>query len=242
MTSEPAPISAVQPLSPPALDRIVRTCLAKDPDERFQNVHDVNLELRWIAEGGSQAGVPVTLTRWAKSRAGLASTLVALGLLVALALGVAHLRGNAPESRVIRTTIQPPEGGAFVSSGSIGSPMLSPDARNVVFIANVAEVRQLWVRALDSFVPHALPGTEHADGAFWSPDGRNIAFFAENKLKRVAVTGGPVLTICKVDYGRGGSWNRDGVIVFGKLAGEIYRVLASGGDCRHCVLALPERN
>src|SRR5208337_137648 len=101
--------------------------------------------------------------------------------------------------------------------------------RNVVFLVRAAGVTQLWVRALDSFQPHPLVGTDDAYGAFWSPDSRNIGFFAQGKLRRIAAAGGPALILCDVDQARGGSWNRQGIILFAKYPGEINRIPASGG-------------
>ena len=130
---------------------------------------------------------------------------------------------------MIRAAILPPENGTFVTAGVTGHPVLSPDGRSVAFIAQVAGVTQLWVRDLDSFKPRALASTEDAYGAFWSPDGRNLGFFAQGKLKRIAVGGGPAVTLCDVDQGRGGSWNQQDVIIFGKFPGEIYSVPSAGG-------------
>ncbi len=229
LASEPQPISVIQPMSPPALDRVVKTCLAKDPDERFQSVHDVKLQLRWVAEGGSQAGVPAPVAARRKTRERVAWIVAAVAVLAALALYLIHFRESTLEAHVLRSTILPPDNGMFVFLGRTGAPMLSPDGRNVVFLARVAGATQLWVRAFDSFKPRPLAGTEHAYGAFWSPDSRNIGFFAQGKLKRIAVTGGPAATLCDVDQGRGGSWNRQDVILFANYPGEIYRVPASGG-------------
>ena len=229
LAAQPQPISAVQPMSPPALDRVVKTCLAKDPDERFQNVHDVKLQLRWVAEGGSQAGVPVPVTARRKHRERIAWIVAAAALLAALTLAVIHFREPAPEARVVHSTILPPDKGAFAFLGPTGAPVLSADGRNLVFVARAAGAAQLWVRELDSFTPRPLAGTEDAYGAFWSPDGRNLGFFAQGKLKRVAAGGGPALTLCDVDQARGGSWNQQDVIIFAKYPGEIYRIPASGG-------------
>jgi len=230
MASEPQPISAIQPLSPPALDRVIKTCLAKDPDHRFQNVHDISLQLKWIAEGGSQAGVPAPVSVRRKTREYLAWGLTAVALLAALAVGFIYFRNSAPEAHAVRFTIPPPDNAAFMVLGTIGAPQLSPDGRSVVFVAGSGGVTQLWVRPLASFKPYVLAGTDGAHGVFWSPDGRNLAFFAQGKLKRIAISGGPAVSICDVDQGRGGSWNRQDTVIFAKFPGEIYQVPASGGQ------------
>src|SRR5271157_2870342 len=145
LAAEPQAISVIQPMSPPALDRVVKTCMAKDPDERFQNVHDVKLQLRWIAEGGSQAGAPAPVAVQRKARDRVAWIVAAVAVLAVLALALLHFRETAPEARVVRSTILPPDNGAFVFLGRTSGPMLSPDGRNVVFLARVAGVTQLWV-------------------------------------------------------------------------------------------------
>ena len=229
MTSEPQPISTVQRLSPPALERVIRTCLAKDADQRFQNVHDVNLQLTWIAEGGSQAGVPAVLAIRRKSREGIAWAAAACAVMAVLVLWFVHFRNSVIEKPVVRAIIPAPDNASFAVLSTYGAPMLSPDGRNIAFLASSGGVTQLWVRALASFKPNALPGTEGAHGAFWSPDGHNLGFFAQGKLKRIAISGGPVVTVCDVGEGRGGSWNRQDIMIFAKFPGEVYRVPASGG-------------
>src|SRR6267143_2823859 len=120
---------------------------------------------------------------------------------------------------------------AFVFNRPIGGAFLSPDGRNVAFIARVGKVTQLWVRPLDSFAARALPGTEDTSFAFWSPDSRNLGFFAQGKLKRIAAVGGPpqALCNCDADSNRGASWGRTDVIIFARFSGEIQRIPASGG-------------
>jgi eukaryotic-like serine/threonine-protein kinase len=230
MASEPKPISAVQPLSPPALDRVIRTCLAKDSDQRFQNVHDISLQLKWIAEGGSQAGVPAPVSLRRKTREYLAWGLAAVVLFATLALGFVYFRNSTPEAHTMRFTIPPPDNAAFTVLGTFGAPQLSPDGRSVAFVAGSGGVTQLWVRPLASFRPYVLAGTEGAHAVFWSPDGRNLAFFAQGKLKRIAISGGPAVSVCDVDQGRGGSWNRQDTVIFAKFPGGIYQVPASGGQ------------
>jgi len=229
LEKEPAPITGVKPMTPPALDHTIRRALAKEVEKRWQSAADLAGELQWIAEGGSQAGVSVQLSAGRKNRERIARALGAFGLLAALAMAFIHFRQPAPEARVIRSSILPPDKGRFVFHGWTTPPMLSPDGRTVVFLAEVGSTTQLWVRSLDSFNPHPLAGTEHAYFAFWSPDGRNIGFFAEGKLKRVPAAGGPALVVCDVGDARGGSWNRQDIIIFAKYPGEVYRVEASGG-------------
>jgi Tol biopolymer transport system component len=158
----------------------------------------------------------------------LAWAVAALALLAALGLAFIHFKAPS-DTWAVRSTILPPENGTFVTLGVTGGPAVSPDGRSVAFIGRVAGVMQLWVRDLDSFKPRALTGTEDAYGAFWSPDSKNLAFFAQGKLKRIAASGGPGVTLCDVDQARGGSWSRGDVIIFAKYPGEIYSVPAAGG-------------
>jgi len=230
IASEPKPISAVHPSSPPALDRVIKTCLGKDPDQRFQSVHDVNLQLKWIAEGGSQAGGPAPVSVRRKTRQHLAWTLAAIASLLALLLAFFHFRNASPEAHAMRFTIPSPDNANFLALYNYGGPKLSPDGRNIAFVATSGGVSQIWVRPLDSFKAHVLSGTEGAHSVFWSPDGRNLGFFVPGKLKRVPLSGGPAVPVCDIGQARGASWSRQDTMIFGKFPGEIYQVPAAGGQ------------
>src|SRR5205823_9919244 len=130
LASEPQPISAVQPMSPPALDRVVRTCLAKDPDDRWQTAHDVKLQLRWIAEGGSQAGVAVPGIARRKIRERLSWVLAAVTTFVAMAALVAYVRHIQPAAITARFVILPRDRPTV----GYNSFAVSPDGRSIVFI------------------------------------------------------------------------------------------------------------
>src|SRR6202030_3680528 len=116
--------------------------------------------------------------------------------------------------RLLSATILPPEGASFNFSSDNNPPAISPDGRRMVFGARFGGKSQLWVRPLESPVAQPLAGTENAMFPFWSPDSRSVAFFADRKLKRIDVTGGPALTIADAISGRGGAWSPDGVIVY----------------------------
>ena len=233
LKDNPPPISATQPMAPPALDRVVRKCLAKDPDERWQSAHDLMDELTWIAETDSQASKPdaVAAGRTKRERAAWMA-LTALLMVAALILAIAYFQRAPAEVRAVRFFILPPENSRFVSAGINGGPVtVSPDGRRLAFVATTAEgQRLLWVRSLDALSPQGLTGTEGASFPFWSPDSRFVGFFADGKLKRIEASGGPALTLCDAPQGRGGTWNRDGVIVFApNETGALHRVSASGG-------------
>ena len=193
LTSEPQPISAVAPLTPPTLDRIVRTCLAKDPEDRWQNAGDLAKELRWVAEGPAAGVAASTVDAGAqRRRERLAWAVAAVAILLGTLSVLLSRRPHAPEE-LTRFTILPPSGQSF-----FGLVVLSPDARRILFLLRDEVGRtSIAVRPLDSLEMRRLPGTEDARGGFWSPDGREIAFFSEGRLKRMAAEGGPVQTICE---------------------------------------------
>jgi Tol biopolymer transport system component len=230
---QPPPISEVQPLTPPALERTIRTALEKDPDDRWQTAHDLLLQLRWIAEAGSQAGVAAPVVARRRRREGLAWTLAALSLLGAVILGTMLLI-RLREPKVTRwTSIAPPVDAIFQMDGdNAASLTISPDGKMITFAGVDGEGRtSIWLRSLDSPEARSIPGTHNGSYPFWSPDSRHIAFFAEGKLKRIDVRGGPPLTICDVQVNpRSGSWNRDDVIIFSPTSlSPVHRVSAAGG-------------
>lgn len=231
MGSEPTPISQVAPMAPPALDRLVRGCLAKDPVDRLQSAHDIKLQLSWIAEGGSQAGVPKRVAKKRRSRERLAWSVAAVAIAAAAAAALFTLRPS-PIPPPVQAFIQPPAGVLFSSSTDKPLPLaISPDGAVVAFCARHGEGPDLlWVRSLGLDDARPLAGTEGAEGPFFSPDGRSLGFFADEKMKRVDVAGGPVIDLVDEVDARGGTWNRDGVILFtGNSYGPVSRVAADGG-------------
>ena len=229
MSSDPAPISSVQPMTPPALDRVVKTCLAKDPEDRWQSAGDLKRELRWIGEGSSAGEVvlsPIVARRSGRGRLWMAAAFV---LFAALAASLLLWRAGSRPSRqplTARFEIAAPARGAF-----IGRPAVSPDGRFLVSVLELGGPNRLWLRPLDAAVGRELPGTEgRTTGPFWSPDSRSIGFFSDGKLKRIEISGGPPSTLCDALQPLGGTWNRDGVILFSADAGAgLYKVSASGG-------------
>jgi eukaryotic-like serine/threonine-protein kinase len=228
----PPPISTIQPMTPPALDRVVKTCLEKDPEDRWQTAHDVMLELKWIAEGGSQAGLPAPVVARRRSRERLAWIVAGILAASTIALGVLELRRPRSESPVVRSTVLPPENRSFSFVGGGAGPVaVSPDGRQLAFVASESGAKkQLWVRPLESLVAKPLPATADATYPFWSPDSRFLGFFADGKLKKIEAAGGPALSICDAPDARGGSWSREGTILFEpSFRDPIHRVSANGG-------------
>jgi Tol biopolymer transport system component len=229
---EPPPISTLQPMSPPALDRVVKTCLEKDPDERFQTVHDLKLQLQWIGEGGSQAGVPAPVAAHRKTRELILAAVAAIAVLAAIFLGVLYSERPPAQSRVTRSYIKPAANSnfSFFNGGPAGSA-LSPDGLRLAFVASGPDGKPaLWVRALDSLQAQPLAATEGAVFPFWSPDSRFIGFFAGGKLKKIEASGGQPQTLCDAEAGRGGTWNREGTILFTPgFSTALFRVSADGG-------------
>ena len=224
---EPQPITATRPLAPPALDRLVETCLAKDPEERWQTAHDVKLQLQWLAEAGSQAAVPVPVTIRQRTREYTAWTAAAVALVAALLLAVVYFRRPPPEAaRVLRSSLLPPPNFSFEPYNFT----VSPDGTRLAFVAVGPDgTNTLWVRALSAPEAQQLNGTEWASFPFWSPDSRRVGFFAQDKLKTVDITGGAIEILCEAPIGRGGTWSRDGTIIFApSIAGPLYRISASG--------------
>jgi eukaryotic-like serine/threonine-protein kinase len=229
----PRPLAEMAPMTPPALERLVRSCLEKEPADRWQTIHDVALQLRFIAEAGSQAGVaaPVATRRRAGQRLWQGAALALLA--TTAALGVLLWRSSQPVApRVISALIAAPEKAAFQFVGTgFGVPAASPDGSRVAFAARRQDgLTMLYVRPLASAKALPLPGTEGATCPFWSPDSRMLGFFSNGKLRKVDAAGGPPLTLADAPVGRGGAWSTEGVILFTPdQSGPVYRVPAAGG-------------
>jgi Tol biopolymer transport system component len=226
---EPRPVSELKPTSPPALDRIITKCLAKDPNKRWQSARDMVDELRWITQSGSQASSVPKVARGSKAP-GLLGWVIA-GAIVAAAVTLYFLlpeRGAVP---VTRTVIIAPKESVFLFGGDgAGPPIISPDGKRIAYVAVSPGGARIWVRDLADLNPRMLPGTEDASFPFWSPDGNSIVFFTVTKLKRVDVGTGQVMTLCDAGSGRGGSWGKNDLIVFSPdFTSDLYSVPATGG-------------
>jgi len=230
VTVEPKPITDILPLAPPALEHIIRKCLSKDPEERWQSAHDIAEELRWIQESGSQAGVATTIAVRRVHRERLAWTAAAVAGALGMVAAIGYVRRAPRQEPASRFVIAAPPQTSLNPFDELGME-LSPDGRRVAFVAISSDGRrQLWVRPFSDFDARALPETFDASYPFWSPDSRSIAFFAGGKLRKIDAAGGPPQVICDAPSGRGGSWGKDGTILFApNVYSAIHAVPASGG-------------
>jgi eukaryotic-like serine/threonine-protein kinase len=235
IASDPPPITTLRPMTPLSLDRVVRTCLAKSPDNRFQTAHDVMLALQWIRDEQSSPSAPFPLAR-ARGRMWRERVAWALALVAAIgaAFGIAFWsrRELASLDRPLNAAIVPPRGLRFVFTGDFaGAPVLSRDGRRVAFVAVSPEgKRTLWVRALESADPREIESSDDAMIPFWSPDSRFLGFFAHGKLKTVDASGGVPMVIADAPNARGGTWSDENVIVYTpETRAGLYRVAANGG-------------
>ena len=222
MSSDPPPIAALQSANP-LLDHVLRRCLEKDPERRWQSIGDVAGELRWIADHPAPPSAVVPHRR--SSRLPWLLTIVALGIAAAALIPAVRQRRSvsAIDSPVLRFEVSTPP-------SDDPSVALSPDGTLLAFIANRDHVPMLWVRTLNALENRAIAGTDGASFPFWSPDGREVAFFADDKLKRVDLAGGTPRDVVGAPNARGGTWNSDGVMLFAAgVSGPIMRVSARGG-------------
>jgi len=221
----PPSITETQPLAPPALDRLVRALLAKDPEQRMQTAHDARLQLQWIAEGGSQAGVPAPVAARRRQREGIAWIVAGVATVAAIAAAAFLMSQPRHEARVVRFEIEAPPG-----TRGIQWPRLSHDGRMLAFSAiDTNGTQQLWVRSLDAL--HAVPvaGTQAASRAFWSPDDRFLAFIIDGKVRRVPVGGGATVAIGDAKGGFDGAWSSRDLIAFDGGAGDSIQAIPVGG-------------
>ena len=243
-TSSPPPLSLVQPETPAALDELVKTCLEKDPADRWQDARDVVAELRWIAEGGADSDLAGAASKSASIRVWLRRAALVAGITAILVLSwpaYLHMQGQPPAEEVRfriprNVSAQPdetlgsnnPTGGAATFSRTDSA--ISPDGRTVVFLARPTptDTNALYVRPIGAVTPQRLEGTDDATRPFWSPDSRSIAFVSRGKLRKVLAAGGRPQDLCDVTGFTGGTWNSEGTILFGSPAG-VFRVSEEGG-------------
>lgn len=227
MERTPRPISALQAASPPALDRIVKTCLAKDPEDRWRSAHDVRLQLAGLRDDVETSG-NAPARRRARSQSKIAWVLVVL-LFTTMAWFLAgYLRHPVHPAQTLRSSLLPPTNWSFL----VNSSALSPDGSRLAYVGvGPNGETSLWVRTLSTSAEQPLPGTSGATLPFWAPDSMRVGFFAESKLKTVDANGGGLpKTLSDAIFGCGGTWNREGTIVFAPdMHGVLYGISENGG-------------
>jgi len=225
LEKEPPPITTIKPMTPPALDHAIRRCLAKETERRWQNAGDLARELEWVAESGAHATTAAPFAAPKRTRETLAWFISGV-LLIALILGALWSRNPKPQAQAMQ----------FFAPLQFAARdiAVAPNGHTIAVVGwlESAHKNVIWIYELGSPTARSLEATEGSTYPFWSPDGQSLAFFADGKLKKLEVPGGPVQTICDAPSGRGGSWNKDGLIVFtpdAALGKGLYRVPASGG-------------
>jgi len=239
LKEDPPELSETNKTISPALERLVNHCLEKNPGERFHSARDLAFALESLSGGTSLSHQATTMPTWAprliKSRELIAWIVAGIAVLAALiAFAMNYFRSTPIDKRVLKLSVVAQEKTTMAMTGAT-SMALSPDGRRLAYIANSAGKDLVWVRPLDSLSAQALTGTDgvfSASNIFWSPDSRSIGFFTAGKLKKIDASGGPPQTLCDAPDARGGTWNREGVILFNPAASNqpIYRVSAAGGD------------
>ena len=231
LEKEPAPISSIKPMTPPALDHVIRKCLAKDLEDRWQSAHDLKGELEWISQASQEAvalPVPSRHRQFGILSAGL---LMVVGTVLAVAAVILWNRQPRSLARPLTRfaiSLPPGETAPLVTWPAVA---ISPDGTQLVYAAGRGESKRLYLRFMDRFEVTLLEGTENASSPFFSPDSQWVGFFADGKLKKINLRGGFPMTVCEASANdRGGSWGPDDTIIFapGPIFG-LMRVPASGG-------------
>jgi Tol biopolymer transport system component len=245
LSADPVPLRSLQPLAPPALERIILTALEKDPDERWQTAHDVARQLRWLAESSPSMEISavVDAPRRRMPRGGAIAAIAAITAALLTFAAMRFLRAAPVQHVTARLQFVTPDDIQPSVSPESPSFALSPDGRTLCFVGHQAGSRYLFLRPLDSLAVRRIEGTEDAFSPFWSPDGAWVAYSAGNKLWKIQVTGGAVpQAICEVGpAGAVGSWGGHTILFVDRPGGrpEIFRVTDSGGTAQQVTKRTP---
>jgi len=226
LKENPRPIAEFQAMSPPMLDRVIRQCMEKDPEHRWQSAGDLKKALQWTLEGGSQAGIPFTVSARRKLRERILWGIVTLLAGAALTLGIMHFTQTAPKPKVARFSIAKPQ-----NLSTISWPRLSPDGTMLSFEAGDSTGEGgIYIRPINTLDAFLLVKTNLGNSRpFWSPDSKQLAYFENNRLKKIAIAGGLSQLVCEA-AGYDGAWGKNGIIVFdGTVSDPVRQVPASGG-------------
>jgi len=234
LQKDPPSITAENPdAGLPPLDYTIRTCLAKEPDDRFQTAHDVKLQLMGLAHGASpqpERGTKSSRVAW------MAMAAVILALLAAVWLLSSELRNRSPVLVPARFSITlPPRQELGVSTGQ--AVVVSPDGKSLGYVAVENGVARLFTRRFDQFEPLAIPDSEGAAFPFFSPNGDWIAFFSQGKLKKAPTNGGVPIVITELPTFFGGTWTPQDVIVVALPTTGLATVSANGGSLQRVSIA-----
>ncbi len=225
---EPISISVIMPMTPPLFERLVKKCLSKDPRKRWQSASDLSDELRWMSQAGSQVGLPAHLAARRKFKFDLARVIGAAAILSTLILAYlfyAEKTKPAMEMPIARYTVNIKQG-----LTNIFWPRISPDGKSVAFHADDSlGTNRIWIRPINSLEAYPLLNTENAKRFFWSPDGKNVAFFVGNQLKRIPISGGQAQLVCQGPTGADGCWSSTDLIIFDGDANDTMKIVPAGG-------------
>jgi serine/threonine-protein kinase len=239
MSADPPPMAVSQPLTPAALDHVVRTCLAKDREDRWQTAADLKRELKWMTENREPVAVPVG-TR-SRRRLHLLLAFLFGGLLASITTWALKSSPSSSSRGIARVLVGVAPADYLPAKSRSTVMALSPDGTHLVFVAVHGETQQLYVRALDRLDAAPIAGTEvstsqgaRLESPFFSPDGQWIGFWtgsaAGGALKKVRLDGGPATTLCPTPSPYGVSWSTSDAIVFANSgSGGLWRVSPSGG-------------
>jgi serine/threonine protein kinase/Tol biopolymer transport system component len=234
--------TAIPSTTPSYLLRVVKRCLEKPLARRWRDIGDVRLELADGAgneDGRLDRSPPLRLRRWHHPGLAIAAATVLLVASFATGALMSGRAGRTAKGTSVRYSVLPPPGTRFLHTVATTFPALSPDGTQLAVIAIApARAPAVWLRALSSLDARLLPGTEGARAAFWSPDGRSLAFFAGGQLKRIDLPDGVPVRLCDVTAATlAGTWGSDGSILFSSLLGDgIFRVSSSGGPPERIVV------
>ena len=228
---EPPPVTSLQPLTPAILDDIVARCLEKNPDDRWQTARDLKRQLEWVAGHSTSAGITAATAsasqRDSRGRRmlGVGAAVLATAAIVGSAVAWALWPQSAPAPIMTRFAVLLPEGQQFTRAGR-HALALSRDGNHLVYVAN----QQLYLRSMHELTSAPIKGTEGTDPSepIFSPDGQSIAFWSNNELKKIPVSGGTPLTLAAAQNPYGGSWIGDRILL-GQAAGGIVEIPANGG-------------
>src|SRR2546425_188595 len=235
LKEDPPDLSSTNQNISPALERLVNHCLEKNPEARFHSASDLAFALEALSGSAPVSSQTITAisaspmsARLVKHLPWIVAGIFAVGMLMTITLLISSFKPTPTRTNVIRAAILPPAGANYLPRNQFA---ISPDGLRLAFVGRSGDGKQLlWVRSLGAPTAQPLAGTDDATFPFWSPDGRFVGFFAQTKLKKIDASGGPPQTICDAPNGRGGTWNRDGVIVLAPdNFSPLYRVSASGG-------------